>query len=255
MTRTGRNNTVLLAAITVFLCILLTIVLFILNLEGISVQPGQWRAIAGALITTVVAFTVALVYMRLFLRSTSIPVFFTVLFFIFTALDITKLGQVLIPLTAGRHFSPLLARVTIFGHITGALALFAAGLYASVERMQRHGIAMTLGLVVSLGLSWAVPIDTVQIRDNLVYTAGFQPSLDAMILVVLLLATLNFAHAAFMIRERRQVLSAGAVAMIVLGRETLFYRTEPVFLLLGAAFFTAGAAVFAMENYRDYLVS
>lgn len=254
MTRTGRNNTVLMMAVSVFLAALVTIVLFTFNLGEIDPQPGQWRAIAGALATTVIAFTVAVLYMRLFHRSPSVPVFFMVLFFIFSALDISKLGQVMVSATAWRHFSPLLARVSIFGHVTGALALFAAGLYASVARMQRHGTAMTMGLVIALGLSWAVPIDTFRIRENLVYSAGFHPSLDAMILVVLVLAVLNFIHAALVVRERRQLMSAGAVALIVLGRETLFYRTEPLLIALGAALLVTGAAVFAVENYRDYLV-
>ncbi len=255
MTRTGRNNTALLLTGAFFLGALVMTVFFLVNLRAITLEQGQLRAVAGALATTTIAFVVTVTYMRLFHRSPSVPVFFVVLYFIFSILDISKLGQVMISMTAWRHFSPFLARVSIFGHIAGALALFAAGLYATVSRMQRHGIAMMIGFLIALGLSWAVPIDTLRMRSNLVYAAGFQPSLDAVITVLIVLAVLNFVQAAVSGRERRQVMSALAVALIVLGRELLFYRTEPFFLVGGSVLFAAGAAFFAVENYRDYLVS
>lgn len=260
MTRTGRNNTIFILT-TVFL--LATVLVLALFLDSLAlVPPGgpvvpdatQWHAVAGAVLTTVISFSAAIIYSRLFRRSPSVPVFFVVLFFIFTTMDISKLGQVMIPATAWRHFSPLLARVTIFGHITGALALFAAGLYASVARMQRHGTAMTLGVLIALGLSWAVPIDAFRLPNHLVYTAGFQAPLDAMIQLVLALAVLNFIQAAVASRDRREVMSAGAVALLAVGRELLYYRTEPISIGLGSVVFVTGAVVFAVENYRDYLV-
>ncbi len=261
MTRTGRNNTAVFLVSLFLVAAVALLVLFVTELRIVSEvgsvdpTPEEWRAVAGALVTTVISFTAAIVYIRLFRRSPSVPVFFVVLFLIFTAVDVSKLGQVMIPATAWRNVSPVLARVTIFGHMSGALALFAAGLYASVSRMQQHGIAMTIGLFVSLGLSWAVPIDTFSLPHNLVYTAGFQPSLDVMIQVVFGLAVVNFLQAAVTGRERRQVMSALAVALVTLGREVLYYRTEVPVVIGGAVLFVAGVAVYAVENYRDYLVS
>lgn len=261
MTRTGRNNTVRFLSSLFFIAFLIVVAALVIQLRivppsgDLVPDPDQWRAIGGAVMTAVIAFIAAIVYMRLFRRSPSVPIFFVVLFFVFTMLDVTKLGQVMVPETAWRVYSPVLARVSIFGHISSVLALFAAGVYASVARMQRHGTVLLFGMMIAMGLSWAVPIDVLYLPRNLVYTAGLQPSLDSMIQVVVVLAVLNFVQAAVVGRDRRQMMSAGAVALIALGREILFYRTEPVWLVLGPVLFAGGAILFAVENYRDYLVS
>lgn len=221
--------------------------------EGMARIESYGPALAGAIISAIVAAASAAVYKRLFRRSSSIPVFFMVLFFVFTVGDISKLGHVLIPAHSWHTVSPLLARFTVFSHIAGALAFFAAGLYASVARMQRQGTAILLGSSLALGLSWAVPIDTLQLPENLVYAAGFHASVDAIIMIVFALGVLSFVQAAVANRDRRQAFSAGATALIALGREILFYRTELPWIVVGTASLVVGAGMFALQNYRDYL--
>lgn len=260
MTRTGRNNTVV-SLLTLFF--FLSAALFAAFLYSvvytspdgaIRVDAPQWRAVSGATIMNLLALVSGVVFIRLFRRSPSVPVFFVMLFFVFSMIDISKLGQVMIPATSWRNVSPLLARVTIFGHMASALSLFAAGLYAGVARMQRHGTAMTLGFLITVGLSWAIPIDTLFLPENLVYSAGFHPSLDAMIAIVFALAVLNFLQSAVAARDRRQTLTAGAVVLIAVGRELLYFRTEATMIVAGTACFAVGVVVFAVQNYRDFLV-
>jgi hypothetical protein len=262
MTRTGRNNTANLLLALFFTAGFAVLATFVLVATGVlETEPGagtaridsRRAALVGTILTATVAAGAAAIYRRLFRRSSSIPVFFMVLFFIFTVGDISKLGHVLIPAPSWRHLSPLLARFTIFSHIAGALSFFAAGLYASVARMQRQGTAILLGTLIALGLSWAVPIDTLQLPDNLVYAAGFRASLDAAIMIILALGVLNFIQAAAAGRDRRQAVSAIAAAFIAIGREVLFYRAEVPLIVIGTGLFAAGAGVFAVQNYRDYL--
>ncbi|POR02035.1 hypothetical protein AU468_07215 [Alkalispirochaeta sphaeroplastigenens] len=222
--------------------------------DGSGFSPSQGWALLGAVITWGIFCSAAAVYMRVFRRSPSVTVFFVILFFLFSSLDITKVGQLMIPATSWRHLSPILSRVTSFGWIAGTLALFTGGLCAGGGSLQRHGVSLLALLAVSLGLSWTVPLDSLALPEHLVYPMGLRLSVDTVMLVVLFLGVVSFFQVALAVRERRPLFTALAAAALALGRVLLFYRTEISLILLGAGFLLLGVLVFAVENYRDYLL-
>ncbi|MFW5826816.1 MAG: hypothetical protein ACOCU4_01925, partial [Alkalispirochaeta sp.] len=139
--------------------------------------------------------------------------------------------------------------------VTGVMALFGAGLYAGGLRMQRHGTAILVGGIIAVALSWSIPIDTSVLPDHLVYRAGIRSSLQATLFLLLAVAVVNYVQASINNGNPRQLISAGAIAALAMGRELLFYRVEPVWLAVGSLLVVTGGIVFAGQNYRDFLLS
>lgn len=220
-----------------------------------DVTVEQILASGGALLTAVLGLLLAAIYLRLFRRTPSLSVFFVVWFFLAMTLDVLKLAQLVLPFTALPQFAPAVSRLTVFGHIAGVMALFGAGLYAGGVRMQRHGTAMLVVGLIALGLAWSVPIDTAELPEHLVYRAGVRASLQSTLALLLVVAVVNFVHAALNNGNPRQLLSALAVALLAAGRELLFYRIEPWWIVAGAGAVITGGILFASQNYRDFLVS
>lgn len=261
MTLIARNVTI---RSVLLLCLTLTAVLTVLFVRAITGAGGriaielrivQFFAVGGTAVTVFLGFLFSALYVRLFRRSPSIPVFFVSFFFLAMTLDITKIAQIIVAFGRLPHLSTFVARASIFGHIVGVLSLFAAGLYSSGIRMQRHGTVILVGVIIAFSLSWLIPVDTSYLPDHLVYPAGIRASLEAALIVILVLAVVNFVQAAIMNQNPRQVITAAAVAAMAVGREILFYSADPVWIILGGGGVIVGATIFTGQYYRDYLVS
>ena len=261
MTLTRRNITL---RTVLFFCIVITIgVAYALfrSVDGngpnvlINLRFVQLVAFGGSVVSVVLGAIFAILYVRLFRRSPSIPVFFVTFFFFSMMLDISKIGQVVVLSSRWPHLSPFVARVSIFGHIVGVFSLFAAGLYSGGIRMQRHGTVLFIGFLIAFSLSWLIPVDTSYLPDHLVYPAGVRASLQIALVGILVLAVVNFAQAAVSTQNLRLLLTTGAIAAMAVGRELLFYYTDPLWIIVGGALMIIGSSVFTGQHYRDYLVS
>ncbi len=252
MTVNQRNSTLMALLMLQFLLVVAVVVLFFRRQP--SVGSGHVAALTGAALMTVAAGLVAATYLRIFRRSRSIPVFFMVTFFIFTMLDATKWVQLLVLDSPWPHYAATVSRVTIFGHLSGALALFGSGLYAGSHRLKWQGVAFALGLFLTASLSWAIPIDSSVMPENLVFAAGFPASLDMLTALLLILGVINYAEQAIVARDTRRAVTALSVLLIVVGRELLYHRTEIAMMFLGTGLFLAGGITYALRNYRDYLL-
>ncbi|MFW5694688.1 MAG: hypothetical protein ACOCYB_05945 [Alkalispirochaeta sp.] len=261
MTLTGRNLS-LRFAFTVLVLVSLTVVAaFGSALQGVyffdelQLSLDVLLAVTGTFITVGLGWVLSAAYLRLFRRTPSLSVFFVTWFFLMMIMDVFKLGMVFLPVTPWPQLGPEFSRVVTVGHVSGVMALFGAGLYAGGLRMQRHGTAILVGGVIAVALSWSIPIDTSFVPDHLVYRAGIRSSLQATLFLLLTVAVINFVQASIYNGAPRQLISAGAVAALAVGRELLFYRVEPIWIGLGAFLVVTGGIVFAGHNYRDFLLS
>jgi hypothetical protein len=261
MTLTGRNQSLRLALFLVTPVVAAVVVALSravrvgLGAAPINLSIDQLFAVTGALVSVGLGLIFVAVYLRLFRRTPSLSVFFVIWFFLSMAIDVSKLGQVILPGSPWPQLVPVVSRVSIFGHIIGVMALFSAGLYEGGVRMQRHGTAMFVAVLLAVGLSWSVPIDTSVLPPHLVYPAGMRASLRATLVVLLVVAVVNYLEAAISSGNPRQLSAAAAVFLLATGREVLFYQTAPLWIVLGAAAVLAGGILFAVHNFRDFLVS
>ena len=211
--------------------------------------------VGGAFVAVGLGSLFAAIYTRLFRRSPSIPVFFVTFFFLSMTLDIFKIGQIVVQSGLFPRYSPAITRLSIFGHIVGVFALFAAGLYAGGVRMQRHGTVVLVGVMIALSMSVLIPVDTMTLPNHLAYPAGVRASFEVALLVILGLSVANFIQAAIVNQNSRLYVTAAAIALLAVGREILYYSAEPVMIILGGGGVILGGAVFTGQHYRDYLVS
>ncbi len=261
MTLTGRNLSLRFAFAILVLLSLAVVGAFSGALQGafffdeLQLSLDSLLAVTGTFITVGLGFVLAAAYLRLFRRTPSLSVFFVTWFFLMMIMDVFKLGMVFLPVAPWPQLSSEFSRTVTFGHVTGVMALFGAGLYAGGLRMQRHGTAILVGGIIAVALSWSIPIDTSALPDHLVYRAGIRSSLQATLFLLLAVAVVNYVQASINNANPRQLISAGAIAALAVGRELLFYRIEPVWLGVGALLVVTGGIVFAGHNYRDFLLS
>jgi hypothetical protein len=261
MTLTGRNLALRFAAAFLVLVFVGVLVVFVGALRGAwlfsptRISVNELLAIIGASVSAGLGLLMALVYLGLFRRTPALSVFFVTWFFLTMAFDVFKYGQIILPASPWPQLTAEISRVGIFGHLTGVMAIFAAGLYAGGVRMQRHGTAIIVASLIALGLSWSIPIDTGSLPANLIHRAGIGTSLQATLVLLIAVSVVNFVHAAVNSGNPRGLITAGAVALLATGREILFYRVEPLSMALGAVAVLAGGILFAGQNYRDFLVS
>lgn len=261
MTLTGRNLALRFSTAVLVLVFAAVVLALVGALRGVwyfvptRISVNELLAIIGASISAGLGLLLAVVYLGLFRRTPALSVFFVTWFFLTMVFDIFKYGQIILPASPWPQLTAEISRVGIFGHLAGVMAIFAAGLYAGGVRMQRHGTAIIVASMIALGLSWSIPIDTGTLPANLMHRAGIGTSLQATLVLLIAVSVVNFVHAAMESGNPRGLITAGAVALMATGREILFYRVEPLWIVLGGAGVLAGGIIFAGQNYRDFLVS
>lgn len=212
-------------------------------------------ALTAATATTVVGMVYGVLFLRLFRRSRSIPIFFMVIFFVLTMLDALKWTQPVFAQSITPYLGVLVSRVIMFGYVGGALAIFASGLYADAPRLKWPGISLVIGGLLTGMLVWVVPVDAVVLPLNLVHPAGVPAPVNTLTGILLVLGVLNYSEQAIVRQDLRKGGIALAVLVIVIGRVLLYQRTDVLSLVLGGGLFIVGAAIYGFVNHRDYLVS
>jgi hypothetical protein len=261
MTLTGRNLSLRFAFVVLVLISVTVVGAFGAALQGayffspLQLSLDVLLAVTGTIITAGLGFVLAAAYLRLFRRTPALSVFFVTWFFLTMILDVLKLGLVFLPVAPWPQLASEFSRAVTFGHVSGVMALFGAGLYAGGLRMQRHGTAIVVGGIIAVALSWSIPIDTSYLPEYLVYRAGIRSSLQATLFLLLAVAVINYVQASINNGNPRQLISALAIAALAVGRELLFYRVEPLWIGIGAFLVVVGGIVFAGQNYRDFLLS
>lgn len=261
MTLAGRSLLLRLMFLLMFLLAAGTSAFLALAFNGMlpvvdpELELGQLPAAGAALATGLAGLLSSALYLRLFRRTPSLAVFFVIWFFLAMVPDVLKLLQLVLPYSSWPQLAPAVSRMGLLAHLLGVMALFAAGLYAGGVRMQRHGTAIFIAGLIALALSWSIPIDTATLPPHLVFSAGIRSSMRVTIILFLVLAVLNFLQAGISAGGARRYGSAAAVAALAVGRELLFYSVDLVVLIVGMGLFLAGMALFAVLNYRDFLLS
>lgn len=260
MTLASRNATlrVGLRVLTIYTGITLSAAAFIL------LRDDSWRAaellgihrwaFIGAATTALAGLGVALGFTRIFRRSSSVTVFFAVLYLMLAALDISKVWLALNPRVVTLSWQLLASRVVHFGHLLGTFALFASSLYALGARFQRHEALLVLGTVVAAALTWALPIDTGLLQANLTFRAGLRTSVALSVSALVGLSVVNYLYAGLSERDSRRTISSVAVVGAAIGREALFFAVSPIGILVAGTAMVGGALLYAFRNYRDYMI-
>ncbi|MBE3064796.1 MAG: hypothetical protein IMZ69_07230 [Spirochaetes bacterium] len=206
--------------------------------------PSPLWSIAAAIAATALALPASFRARALIGRASSPIAAFLVVFFLSLCLEGLRVGAAFLVVT-GRSIpaAVVLTRAVYGGRFLGILALLAAGLYCMEMKYAKHLLLALGALAVSFAMAASIPIDRTVFVAQLTYKLGDEQGLWFVSLVLGILVLAAGAGAALVRRDRRFLILAGGSALLLAGREILFFSTRPAILACGLALLSGGTVL------------
>jgi hypothetical protein len=204
-------------------------------------SPSPLWSAAAAIAATALAIPACFRARALVGRASSPIATFLILFFLTLCIEGLRVAAAFLVVT-GRSIpaAVVLTRAVYGGRFLGILALLAAGLYCMEMKYAKHLLLALGALAVSFAMAASIPIDMTVFVAQLTYKLGDEQGLWFVSLVLGILVLAAGAGAALVRRDPRFLVLAGGSALLLAGRETLFFSTRPVLLALGLTLLAGG---------------
>lgn len=274
MTLKSRNF--LIASIFLLLCACAGLLVFILTQLNIgnaaiqetvargSAQYLQWSwplssqtpyiNLVSPAISIMLAWTVAIVFLRYFRKVTSPQLFFLVLFWVSMGVEIVRaLNLLFVMYGASLLQQQILTRLAILGRIFGAMSLFAASLYLVGTKLKHQGTILVVISFLSVCLANLVPLDSDAIGQDLLFLPAAGYSLDSLRLVAGLLTILNFIKHAVSSRDRENLWLVFAILSLIAGLELQYMATDWILTALSWLLLAIGTAWLGRRFINNYM--
>jgi len=204
-------------------------------------SPNPLWSVAAAIAATALAIPASFRARVLVGRASSPIAAFLALFFLSLCLEGLRVGTAyLVATDRSIPAAVVLTRAVYGGRFLGILALLAAGLYCMEMKYARHLLLALGALAVSFAMAASIPIDRTVFVAQLTYKLGDEQGLWFVSLVLGILALAAGAGAALVRRDRRFLVLAGGSALLLAGREILYFATRPALLACGLALLAGG---------------
>ncbi len=216
--------------------------------------PSHYLAGAGVgLCVLYSAMSLGLILLS-FRKTDSTEIFFFAFWVLSVGLEVLRLGAFALAAEGGTTFMhAAVSRALLFARYSGCFALFVSGLYAVGFRNEKLGSVLAIVLVVSLGLSLAMPINTGSYAATLELRSGYSGLNTILFIIVGIVTTFNFLYAAVYKGERTYRLVGLGAAALIIGYHLLISHWHPLFMLLGFAFLVTGTWLFVSRLHAYYL--
>jgi hypothetical protein len=193
-------------------------------------------------------------FRRLFRRTAALEIFFFLAFIISLSFDALKiLNYYFIVVHVAAFYGTLITRVVYLGFFMGLLFLFTGSLFSGDVNYQKMGSILGLVMVFSLALVYSLPVDETVFNPNLLYRAGGKDYILLVRFCLEALTLLGFGRSAYLAGSSEQWYICGAVALLIIGRELLFFLSSPLFIVTGLILVVAGAILFSKKIYEKHL--
>ena len=261
MTLATRNNIILGGVILVALLSIAfaaTVVLIFQETTIVGLQESSQASIAPALTSLlselVFAFFASLILYFSFRKTASPEIFFFIAFVVSMSFDAFKAVQILIDISSvAPYFGGAATKVIYFGKFFGTLTVFAAGLFSTGVEYQKTEIILGIAFLLALSLALALPVDVTLLGGNLVHPIGGTRELTIISILFQCFAVLNFALAAVIHHDRNYLFMAAGIALVLIGRELLFYRSDSIALIAAFVLLIGGATLFSERTHEVHL--
>jgi len=224
---------------------------------GLAWEPGEHQLLwllGGLAVQGLVSFVALWSMLRMFRKTTAPEVFFFSVFVFTLAIDIVKVGQlVILLLQYPPMYGAVLTRVVHFGHFLGIFCLLSSSLYLSGLEYQKTGVVLGIGSLIALTLSYSLPVDLSRLLPNLMNPTGDQTTIQVVVLLLELLVLVNVLYALAAVQERAYLVLLVALTLAMAGREVLLYVAQPVLYGPAAVLLIVGVGLFAWRIRRLYL--
>ena len=224
---------------------------------GLAWEPGRYQllwVLGGLLVQGLLSFVALWSMLRMFRKTTAPEVFFFSVFVFTLALDLVKVGQLIIVLLQYPPvYGAVLTRVLHFGHFLGIFCLLSSSLYLSGLEYQKTGVVLGMGALIALTLAYSLPVDFSRLLPNLMHPAGDQTTIQVVALLLEVIVLLNVLYALAAVQERAYLALLAALLLVMAGREMVLYVATPLFYSIGVPLLIAGVWLFAWRIRRLYL--
>jgi hypothetical protein len=194
-------------------------------------------------------------FRRLFRRTSALEIFFFLAFILCLSFDALKiLAYYFAVIHAPAFYGTLITRAAYLGFFLGLFFLFTGSLFSGELAYQKLGTVLGLVMVFSLALAYSLPVDETVFRPNLLYRVGGSDYILLVRFGLEALTLLGFGRSAYLVGAADQWFICGAVALLIVGREILFFLSaSPLAAAAGIVLLVCGAILFSKKIYAKHL--
>jgi hypothetical protein len=206
-------------------------------------ERAPW-IIAAAAAGAILGLVFSLRAYRLHKRNETPVLPYLLLFFLTLGIECVRGAAAVLYATNGSvQAGVMLTRVVYWGRFVGLFALLLASLYCT-EMRYRHVYVLGGGaFLVALAIAASIPIDRTTFLSQLTWKLADQEGVWFVYAVISVLVLLTAIGAFLQKRDRRFLLVAAGMALLLTGRELLFFMDQPAGLAAAIVALAAGAAV------------
>jgi hypothetical protein len=220
-----------------------------------SPSSAQYLWYAAVIFANAVfVFVIGVILKAFYRRTASAEVFFFLVFLFTFPFELLKPWNAVLSIHGGSILVNLvLSRIIFFGRFFGWAALFISSLYAIDIRYHKFGILLLIALLLSLTLASSMPVDTSTLLADFLFRLGDETAILFITLISQLLAVTNYFVAAYRRQNRRFILAAVAILLVIVGNHGVTFFGSPVQLMLGFFAGAAGTLLFLRQMNEIYL--
>jgi hypothetical protein len=127
-----------------------------------------------------------------------------------------------------------------------------ASLCAVEVRYQRFGLLLLAAMLLALMLAYSIPLDSSILLANFLLKLGDEPAVLFAVMAMVLFSLINFFLAAYRRKNRRYLLVALAVAVVLGARDFYLFTASPVRIIVGMVLVPVGVLFFVRQVDRIY---
>jgi len=256
MTINTRNKTILSGlglAVLLFCGFLVSVILI---LKQTSAEINLLITLASLALELVFAIAAILILYFSFNKTKSPEIFFFIIFLLSMSFNSLKASFVLVNiLDFAPYYSGLLTRAVYFGRFFGTLAVLVSGLFCLGAEYQRIEIYLGVTFLLAFTLSAAITIDLTETEAHLLYRMGNNTELLIISALFLCFGVFNYILYAVQNSSKDHVLMAVGLALVIGGREVIFFSRNLIALIVAYIMLIGGAMLFGGRNRAVHLWS
>jgi hypothetical protein len=253
------RNTVLIFGILIGLIIAL---LFSYTLYRILTEYGEFfwsdvgavknAAVSAAFI--LVSLIAGIVLKSYFKKSTSVEIFFFILFVLSLSFEALRVELLLLELTnQPAYFGAIITRIVLFGRIFRILCLFTAGLFATGFTYQKYELFIGLAILIAFTLAGTVAVDTSKMLNELIYDVGNRVEVRVVLIGLSIATVFNFVLGGILHNNRDYLFVSGGAACTVAGLELLSHSLELYLIIPGFVLLIGGIFLYSNRVHALYM--
>lgn len=253
MTLRTRNNTII-AVLVLCTVVTLSAIIGIMIVHTDSVPPDKLLPSIPPIVTAAAGCILGASIQYSFRKTLSAEITLFLVFITLVAFDALKPCMLLLqnynkPIT----WYSTLTRLVYLVRFTGIFCFFSAGLFASGLPAQRLSITLGICFITAFTFSVILPLDSSIREDNFLFRIGMHRNMQTALIVLEVIAVINYIAAAVRKNEKTYISAAVGAAFALTGRELLFFNHSFITTTAGLLLFISGAVLYAKRIHRIYL--